>query len=394
MAALADKAKGVDTGTLTASESITKMGVSMNDSMDKMKNALGELVQAMSPLLEALALAVSLIADISSAALKDVNPMEAARLELQRRQGIAPAAPQRRQVGAMDRWNRDESLGTFDEGAYATFMRGRGLMGDQGRPGKPRASRFGDFASVTGTDTAGAPIGFGSTMYGDALGRARGDVTPDVGPLIKEAEALRTKKLTDDWNARLAGERSKKSTFLESTFGKIEDFNAYATAFGMLTGGVTAAMDAWITGSMSAGEAVKKFIGEALKGLASQMAVEALKHGAYAIGSAAFGDFRGAGQHAAAAAAFGSGAAAAAVAAKSLGGSAGATASGGAASAGASGGGGKGASGASGGGSSEGSNDKRPIVVVVGDHFSHMSNRQKAIYSQEAVDKAVRERDE
>jgi hypothetical protein len=405
MGSLADKAKGVDSGTLTASESIQKMGVSMNDSMDKMKNAIGQLVQSMGPLLEMLAKAVSLIADIASEALKDIDPMAAARLELQKRNGTLPQAA-RKQVGAMDRWDRDPSLGTIDEGAYATFMRGKGLMGDQGKEAKPGkvdpsiAEDARERASIIVAEYEEAARVARERMiqdgYENAFTSALGvpnmdELRAEIGEITNE-----TDRLFAEFNAKQYEkyQAAKQASFLESSFGKLEEFNAYAQAFQMLSGAVTASMDAWITGSMSAGQAIKKFFADALKGLASQMAVEALKHGAYAIGSLAFGDFRGAGQHAAAAAAFGSGAAAAAVAAKSLGGSAGATASGGAASAGASGGGGKGASGASGGGSSEGSNDKRPIVVVVGDHFSHMSNRQKAIYSQEAVDKAVRERDD
>jgi hypothetical protein len=405
MGSLADKAKGVDSGTLTASESIQKMGVSMNDSMDKMKNAIGQLVQSMGPLLEMLAKAVSLIADIASEALKDIDPMAAARLELQKRNGTLPQAA-RKQVGAMDRWDRDPSLGTIDEGAYATFMRGKGLMGDQGKEAKPGkvdpsiAEDARERASIIVAEYEEAARVARERMiqdgYENAFTSALGvpnmdELRAEIGEITSE-----TDRLFAEFNAKQYEkyQAAKQASFLESSFGKLEEFNAYAQAFQMLSGAVTASMDAWITGSMSAGQAIKKFFADALKGLASQMAVEALKHGAYAIGSLAFGDFRGAGQHAAAAAAFGSGAAAAAVAAKSLGGSAGATASGGAASAGASGGGGKGASGASGGGSSEGSNDKRPIVVVVGDHFSHMSNRQKAIYSQEAVDKAVRERDD
>ncbi len=106
---------------------------------------------------------------------------------------------------------------------------------------------------------------------------------------------------------------------LEQMFGPIEEFNRYAAAFGILQSAVTSAMDAWITGSESMGTAVKKAIGAGLKALAADLAIQALKHGAYAIGSLAFGDARGASLHGVAAAQFAAGSVAAAVAARAMG---------------------------------------------------------------------------
>jgi hypothetical protein len=396
MASLADKARGVDESTLTAGESIQKMGVSMHDSIDDMKSAIGELVQAMAPLLDLLAKAVGLIAKGAKEVLDDVaiTPDQLRALINQERKSLGLAAlpveskpaAGRQVVGRYDRWGDDE-LGGFDEATYASAMRKRGLMGDQGRD-KPRDGRFGDVAKMGGTDTAGPPVGFGSTMYADALAAA------GLPPALANIDTLQIladkhKALTDDWNTRLAEQQAKKTTFLESTFGKIEDFNAYAQAFQMLSGSVTAAMDAWITGSMSAGQAIKKFLADAIKGLASQMAVEALKHGAYAIGSLAFGDVRGAGQHAAAAAAFAGVAAVAATTAKALGGG-GATAGGGANATGGAGAGGGGGSSSSGGSSSgNGKPGKDTYVVVYTDAFAEGSPSYKQEIAQRAVRKAV-----
>lgn len=115
-------------------------------------------------------------------------------------------------------------------------------------------------------------------------------------------------------------QHAKAGSRLEAMFGPIEEFNVYQTAFKGLSGAVSSAMGAWIDGSVSAGAAVKKFIGEFLKAEAIELGVQALKHGAFAIGSLAFGDLRGAAQHGQAAAMFGIAAVAAAAGAKQLGG--------------------------------------------------------------------------
>jgi hypothetical protein len=123
-----------------------------------------------------------------------------------------------------------------------------------------------------------------------------------------------------EMQAELAAAKSEQQqTFLESIFGPVDQFNAYAAGFQLLQGAATSAFDAWITGATSMGDAIKHSIAEGLRGVASQMLIESLKHAAFALGSLAFFDFRGAGQHAAAAAAFGAGAIAAGAAARALG---------------------------------------------------------------------------
>ncbi len=391
MAALAEKAAGVDTSTLTAGESIQKMGVSMDDSFDKMKNAIGALVQSMAPLLLALSKAVELIAIGAEQVLKDTGgDLGANARAIAEARGWIPkaaaAAGGGKLVGARDRWADGGGAGIDEASFYSASNR---LIGKLPGKGKPGGGRFGDVATMGGTDTAGGILGFGSTTYADALAQAMG--MPDTSSIDTQAIlSEKYKALTDDWNQRLAAQQQKKTTFLESTFGKLDDFNAYAQAFQMLTGAVSAGLTAWIDGSVSAGEAMKKFIGDALKALAVQMATEALKHGAYSIGSLAFGDLRGAATHAAAAAAFGSGAAAAAVAAKQFGGG-GAAPKGAAASGGA---GAASAGGSHGGGSSGGGDTKsvRPVNVFVGDFYNSDRRRQQQMID-DALDRGLRERD-
>jgi hypothetical protein len=245
------------------------------------------------------------------------------------------------------------------------------------KAGKPRPSQFGDFASVGGFDRLGGAGGSSS------LGFTAG-INIDERALLDRIEGDRTAALTADWQKRLAEQQAQKTNFLESSFGKLEDFNAYATAFETLTGAVSASLDAWIDGSSSAGDAFKKFLGEALKGVASQMAVESLKHAAYAIGSLAFGDVRGAATHGAAAAAFGLGAGAAAVAAKQFGGGAGApSAPSGASStgSGASGGGSQASSGSAGGG------DR--VIIAYASPFAQDNHRSRAREARRIVGEVI-----
>jgi hypothetical protein len=111
------------------------------------------------------------------------------------------------------------------------------------------------------------------------------------------------------------------------------------------------------------------------------MAVESLKHAAYSIGSLAFGDVRGAGQHALAAGAFGAASAAAAIGANKLGTTAGAAASaskGGAASA---------PSGSY--ASSSGGSQNVERTIVIGNGFVDGGPRQRQIYATRLVEAAI-----
>lgn len=241
-------------------------------------------------------------------------------------------------------------------------------------------SRYGDYAGVAGTDRAPEDsLGF---TYGSLGSRASenldefGNQTDPLGDYVR----AQTARLEAEANSRASRyaefNKGKETSFLEGTFGKIEEFNLYASAFETLNGAVGASLSAWIDGSMSAGQAFKKFIGEALKGLAVQMAMESLKHGAYALGSLAFGDIRGAAQHGQAALAFGTGAAIAAVAAKEMGGgSTGTSASSSARAPNVT------------GGSTAGTRDPERIIVY-SDAFADDSARGKQLTARKMVERA------
>jgi hypothetical protein len=424
MDALAQKAAGVDESTSTAGEGVSRMGVSMSDSMDKMKQAIGSLVVSLEPLLSALADAVAFAAKLidllpRGASGQDINTAQKvlagggslddviAGLNKRDQQVAAAAgASAPKLLRARDYWDDDTEGSRVDDAGFYTWSNGviANIPDPKKKGSADGASRFGAYASVTGTDTAGAPLGFGSTMYADAIGLGRdqsvlrdeigrdaeGSALADASKQIREAHL---KFLAEQDAMRLQLEQHQaayQQSFLESAFGKLEDFNLYAEAFQMLSGSVTSAMDAWISGSVSAGAAIKKFLADAIAGVAKQMAVEGLKHAAYGIGSLAFGDLRGAASHGAAAAAFGAGAAAAAVTAKALGGGASQPAASGTAAGAAGGGAGasRGSAG-SGGGGGGGQQVIRERTVIYTDAFAMGSPSYKNEIARRAIAKAT-----
>jgi len=173
----------------------------------------------------------------------------------------------------------------------------------------------------------------------------------------------------------------QQQSFLEKTFGPVDQFDIYAQGFQALTGAVGSALGAWIDGSKSAGEAVREFTSEALKGLAIQMSTEAIKHGAYALGNLAIGNFAGASMHGKAAAAFGVGAALAAGGAKALG----SGWSGGGASAG----GATGASAPNVSGGSGGGTPGRNITIVYGDSYADDNPRNRQLRAERDIERVM-----
>lgn len=125
---------------------------------------------------------------------------------------------------------------------------------------------------------------------------------------------------------------SARESYLATLFGPIEEFQAYQKAFAVLTSAVGDAYTAMVTGSESAGKAIKDAIAQGLLGLGKEAAVRSITELAYGVASLAIGGpFAGASAaaHFQAAALFGAGAVAAGVAAHELGaGGAGASAGG------------------------------------------------------------------
>ncbi len=163
---------------------------------------------------------------------------------------------------------------------------------------------------------------------------------------------------------RTAMAKQQKESFLERTFGKLEEFDAYAAGFGTLKNAVTDGFAAWISGSESLGTAIKKSIATSLAAYAVEMSGRAIVAGAHALFNLATGDIPGATAMGLSAAKYAAAAAALGVLAKGMGTSAGAPSA---------------ASSAAGvGGRPSGERIAQSGVVIVGDPLADDSARERA----------------
>lgn len=246
--------------------------------------------------------------------------------------------------------------------AGARARRGRGGRGG-GAAVDPYAAASADiFGQI------GATSGYSSGRYSqedlDAIGLGAEPVAPAMG-----WEGVSVPQSVLDNLARtqeeLLGDR--RQTMLESIFGPVEEVDAYAVAFQGLETVVSAGFEAWISGSKSVGAAMKEALHGFAKNLAGEALLQALRHGAYALGSLAFGDAKGAAAHGISAAKWGAVAVAAGVVGKVTAPSASATGNSYA------------AAGIGGGGVGSGSSDRNfSMTVVMGDQFAGDSPRYVA----------------
>jgi hypothetical protein len=160
---------------------------------------------------------------------------------------------------------------------------------------------------------------------------------------------------------------AQRESLLESVFGPVSEFDLYKTAWQGLEEVVSAGFSAWIDGSKSVGTAMKEALHGFAKNLAGEALLQALRHGAYALGSLAFGDMKGAAAHGISAAKWGAVAVAAGVVGKVTAPSVG----GGSANANA-------AAGIGGGGYTGGRERNMSMTVVMGDQFAGDSPRYVA----------------
>lgn len=392
--ALAQKAKEVDGANATTADSIQQVGVRFTDSMDRIKSALGQIVIALEPVIAAAAKLTEMgsgwIADLADFTGTVFGSDDASR-RLAGRYGMGYDAETdsvydntalgnymmaggnawdfakgqaknrmrleklREQENAARR-QESAAIASFDE-AIKTSIKVSGdaakqLAADAKKRREEARKRaqelynlqrdlgkeIGRWATTGRTDEM-AP-GARSSSAPSLGAAADAEIRDEYGRPIDASSSdnlqrLNRERMTADWHARLGAHRKRESG-LAQMFGPLEEFNAYRTAFDTLSGAASSALGAWIDGSMSAGQAFKKFIGDSLAALSQQLLVESLKHGAYAIASLIPGPFfnpGGAAGHAAAAAAFAGGAGLAAIAARSLGGGGAAAGAGGGAGA-------------------------------------------------------------
>jgi len=382
MKALANAASDAGAAEAEVGENVQRAGVAIENSWTNLKVAAGKLIdEGLSPLTSWLTDALGWLNDFLSEA---GSPNLGKDLERWGRQRVAGT------VG--DAVNNASAFGRFQDSIGEAMFKAtientlRNMAGIQ-KDTLALASRS---AALARTRKPG-PAGDGGqallalSRWDEDTGRFYDDSPTAIGGGFTSSLA------GTDW-ARAASEAGDLTTTregyakfnsrnatskLEQMFGPIEDFNIYKEAFGMLSGAVTTALDAWITGSESAGKAVKRFIAEVLRAEASKMAVLALENGAQAAYHAALYDYPGAAKFTASAALFTAGAAAAAGAARALGGGGG----GGAPPAG--GAGAAPATPASAG--SGGDGVQRPVVIVYGDAFAQQTDRQRAIEARRLV---------
>jgi hypothetical protein len=184
--------------------------------------------------------------------------------------------------------------------------------------------------------------------------------------MLQDMEAWRTAKAKSD-----------EESFLAKTFGPLEEFDQYAAGFATLKGAVTDGFAAWIDGSESLGDAVRKSIAGSLRAYAIEMSGKALVAGAEALYYLASGNIPGAAAMGASALKYTAAAAGLGVLAKSLGG-----------------GGGSGVAASAAGVPSGTPGGARPApqsgVVIVGDPLSDDSPRERQRRVRRAINAAGR----
>lgn len=406
--------KGLDAYAKTsksAAEEVAKIKHTADDAFGAVQVAIGKTVVALGPLIEGLGAVVTKLAEIaafSAGGLEDVlSGVDPESLKKNLRKyglaydrkagdhyltdaydnyqggggsfaiGVMQGAARRAQA-QQDAINKTEALSSRASAAAgalrakrnrpggsgpsaAEIAEARAILGSAYTDWTPGSSKVSDYSLGASADTA----------MRDEFGREIGLDTQ--GPL----NAIYQQR-ADMLNARDAARAERQTSFLASTFGELEEFNGYKMAFDTLSGAVSASLSAWVDGSMSAGQAFKKFVADSVKAIGLQMAMEALKHGAYAIGSLAFGDVRGAATHGKAAILHAAGAAAALGAAKALGG-AGASAPGGAS---------PGAPNTAVGGGAPAQQSGAPVIVY-GDSFAYNSPREQQRTARRVVKQAI-----
>lgn len=183
------------------------------------------------------------------------------------------------------------------------------------------------------------------------------------------------------------GQGELEKSAMEKIVGPIEQFDAYATAFGMVSDAASSAYEAIVTGSESAGAAIKRVIGGEVMALGKSMLVHSLQEGAWAIAELARGNLPSAATHGKAAALFLAGSVAAGVVASQLGAGGSSSVGRGNSYAAAGIGGGGGANYGNGGG---GGGSQVPVYVVLGDSFGYESERSRNQRLREGVQRAGR----
>lgn len=403
-------------------DDVTQSKIEIVNSMDSIKDSIGRVVIALGPLIDALSFATKLMANLLGGDRKmfsnssDIIKNDIARLQAGVGGGIGSgadgllAASQNPEAfkallglpgtvgaalsGARDFANQPlfgdgNKSGHFSEqfrtGGFAAAKRGRKGVKRSGKKRGSGSAKSQNFGSLDGIDSVLA-------SSANLLNKA----SQTLSMLGSEGQAIRLEEeqaiqadyiaqvqaetaLTNEFFADIASFRAENDNVLQQIFGAPSEIDQrtisisqLAGAFGGLTGSFGAGVDAMITGSDSFANAFKNAIGESMRALSVEMAVNSLKHLGYGLASVAFLDGRGAAAHFAASTQFGAGALAAGAGASLLGAGQARSSAGGQTSA-------PPTTGTSGVGSSSGSNDNKSTtqVIIMGNDFEGMNWRQR-----------------
>ena len=321
-----------------AGDGIEAATVKWKDAIDDLIGALGELVMAMEPIIRGAATMAQGVAGATTSSDWILQAMGRGELGQDNMMKYRALMDRREQAQKSSealvnnqrmKMNASAVADAFMEGFTKRVvhkMGGRVSNGNVGDSGDP-------LAAINALAAGGGGLGsaFGNTFAYARDQRAGFQAANAAGQQGASAQAQlagldRTNKSIEEFTARMEDVlrmeemvAARRQSMLQAIFGPVDQFNVYAAGFQLLQSAATSAFDAWITGSMTIGQAIKRAIAEGLRAIAVQMLVESLKHLAYAAGNAAFGNFAGAGAHLKSAALFGAGAVAAGVAARQMG---------------------------------------------------------------------------
>ena len=397
--------------TNTETEAVIRHGQEFKNAMNSVRDSLGEVVVAMAPLIAGVAKLATLAANIVGSVASILGGGGGPGVGLDKASWMPGAVKTSDRLGG----TYIETLGTLwdlnrsamDRDAYDMrrdfdaskridlAMSGlRSLVGGVGGAatgvgsftGQRKRSGGGggfDLRAATGSGMANFILGDGEavdraieqwvserlTFTAEAVGGDSDELRALLG--MPDAEGKRTmfRGAGPGFAAKAMkaqGDR-KVTDIMERLFGSKEQFDVYATGWGMVKDAALSAYDAMVTGSESAGAAIKKALAGSIHGVGQKMFVRGLEETAEGVASLLFNP-AAAGQHFAAAGLFFAGSATAGAVASALGGGGGSAA-----------GRGSGAS-ASGVGLGSRSAPNTPInrTYVIGDSFWYSSPRQQA----------------
>ncbi len=393
----------VSESSLDAADKMTQQKVAFANIFDTVQDGIGKVAEAMLPYVQLLAQVAGFVADIASH-IPNIPGLGGGGVGSKIAKATSYLMPGIGQLkGAHDAYryfNPEEADGTWGD----AFGRARGKAANRPRPDAPDLDMPAMYVGSdlarkkkSGSGKAKDPwegwsdfAGFGNvgSTFSENIGDADASTRAMMEIFQKAAAKYQDEQANPQRLALAAREMkeilaeqdtAKKESFLSSTFGPVGEFDIYAQAFSALSGAVGSAFSAWIDGSASAGQAFKAFAGEAVKSIAIQMAMEAMKEGAYALAALAWGNIPKATLHGQAALQFAAGTVIAGGVAKAMSpGSGGASA-------------GRGASpgapqnyGSQGGGSQGVHN-----TIVYGDSFADDSPRQRQLRAERVVNKVI-----